>query len=179
MLERNQSTMYTMQGKKIYRYHPQSSIIRLHSNNSNGRMSANSYSTVWEMERSMKKSIEETPFTNTGTNTDEVIYPSAKRLKRTVSYVTNLSDLPRMRLKMEDVEVLTSAFAQLDVVPKSTIKTVYFQVPITAKRNTMKTIGSALATTAMDAEKSTRKGPDFARLAREVTVDLACHLRKE
>lgn len=116
-------------------------------------MSAASYTAASEMALKTKGSMVPIRSMRTGTSMGDQMFSPAPRLKRTVSFVTGLSDLPQKKLKMEDVETLESQFAACTVVPKSTTEVVW--TPISKKGILTRNIGSVLVTTATPASIST------------------------
>lgn len=117
-------------------------------------MSAASYTAALDMASKTKTNTASYRSTRTGTNMGEAMFSPAPRLKRTVSFVTGLSDLgeTKKKLKMEDVKVLESQFAACTVAPKSTTEVVW--TPISGKGILMRNIGSVLDTTATPASIS-------------------------
>ncbi|MGB1728776.1 MAG: hypothetical protein ACPHF2_02205 [Crocinitomicaceae bacterium] len=161
------------------------SMVHQEINRKNAMMSAGSSTTLWEMELKTRQNSKTTTSTCTGTHTDGQTTLPLKRLKRSVSYVMNLSNLDevRKRLKMENVQ--TSVSAPSTDVPRSTINTVY---PTTINEatapQTILTIlnpirGYAPVTSVMTATSQNTTTEPFVQLARGSTVDLADHLNME
>ncbi len=115
-----------------------------------------SYTAVLDMVSKTNNDTQTIPSMRTGTATDEAISKPRPRLKRTVSFVTGLSDLGDAKRRLildEQISIMESQFAECSVVPKSTIKIAW--TPISGKGILTRNIGSVLDTTATDASPST------------------------
>ena len=111
-----------------------------------------SFTAALEMGTKTKLNMQQIRSTNTGTDMDEVTFHPAKRLKKTVSFVTNLCDLDQCREKLnfnEDVTTLTSQFAECSVARKPT--TAVALTPILSEAIPIQTSGSAPDTSATHA----------------------------
>ncbi len=132
---------------------------RLNPSKRNVTMSPASFTTALEMASKTKKDIATIRSMRTGTSMGEAMFSPAPRLKRTVSFVTGLSELgdAQKKLKMEDVTVektLDSQFAACTIAPKSTTEAVCW-TPISKKGILTRNIGSVLGTTATPVSPST------------------------
>lgn len=115
-----------------------------------------SYTAALDMVSKTNSDTLTIPSMRTGTVMEEAILKPRPRLKRTVSFVTGLSDLgdAKRRLIMdEQISIMESQFAECSVAPKSTINVVW--TPISGKGTLTRNIGSVLGTSATNASPST------------------------
>ncbi len=117
---------------------------RLFNKEKNVTMSAASFTAASEMVSKTKSDTLTIRSMRTGTSMGEAMFSPRPRLKRTVSFVTNLSDLDGKKQRVE--QDLSSHFAACSIAPKSTTEVVW--TPISRKGILTRNIGSVLDTTA-------------------------------
>lgn len=124
---------------------------RLMNKEKNVTISPGSYTAALEMVSKTKKDTLTIRSMRTGTSMGEAMFSPRPRLKRTVSFVTNLSGLDGKKQRAD--QDLSSHFAACSIAPKSTTEVVW--TPISKKGTLTRNIGSVLVTTATPVSTST------------------------
>jgi hypothetical protein len=160
-------------------------MVHPNMNRRSAMMSAGSSTTLWEMDSRMRENSKTTTSTCTGTHTDGQTTAPLRRLKRSVSYVMNLSNLDEVRKKLKMENVQTSVSAPLMDAPKYTINTVYpttineAMVPQTILTILKPIRGYAPVTSVMTATSQNTTTEPYVQLAQGSTADLAEHFNME